>query len=88
MSFFFLLGPKIVAARLFFFPHIGFSCCFSAATIVHFQHSVNSQSRQSLSGVLLRFLAHWATAIVPSLTQRSQVLALTGEIKVLVKSLL
>lgn len=36
--------------------------------------------------MLLRFLAHWATVIVFSLIQRSQFLALTREIKVLVKS--
>lgn len=36
--------------------------------------------------MLLRFLAHWATAIVFSLIQRSQFLALTREIKVPAKS--
>lgn len=61
---------------------------FAAVTIVQFQHSVNSQSRQSLSCELLRFLAYWATAIVSSLIQRSRFLALTQEIKFFHKVLL
>lgn len=67
--FFFFFGQgctscSVTVLNCIFHIRDFFFCCFAAVTIIQFQHSVNSRSRQSLSCVLLRFLAYWAPAIV------------------------